>query len=243
MHSINKSVETSNQNNFSIAFESSFEQNYYFDTKFCAAKLDKFLEFYNKLLLIQTELNKPTTLNFYLTSPGGDLYIYSVLKTIFENSPLNINIICTGYIASAAFLLFYKTDNVNKYLDDGSIALVHTITTVYDDRDIRKNKEVITIKSNLDKQNESLAKMYKAYEVLTDKQLKELLEGEDILLDFESLIQVMNKCPYGTFTEPLVESYEIDEDLDSTAEEELIIAEQAKLLEQGIARNKKSKKK
>lgn len=144
----------------------------------------------------------PALIDVYLRSPGGDLGSYEVLRNIFERSPIRIHLHCVGEAYSAGFMLMYFTENVYKSIGMYSSALLHTITTTVDLRELLNPNSFDTwTRKTLKPWNENLAKMFKEEKVLKGKQLKQFESGEDVLLDYNEFYKVMKNCPRGTFVE------------------------------------------
>lgn len=197
---ISKDVPLVEPNNVTILFESVAEQVYYFNGTINDESVKTFMSFYNNLLMTQSDINKPITLNLFLESDGGLISSYTVLKTLLENSPLNINLIATSHIMSSAFLLFYKSRGINKYLTENTVGLIHTLTRDYNDRDLRNNgREHSFSKKCLDSENEELLRFLKDHGVVSQKQIAEIDNGEDVYLTYAELDQIMRNCPYGNF--------------------------------------------
>lgn len=144
--------------------------------------------------------NDATIIDVYLRSPGGDLNSYVAMKHAMENSEIPIHLKGTGLMASAAFLLFYFTDNIFKSMEYTSFGLVHLITTVYDDRELRKRKSYDSVlKHHLDIMNSKVVADLKKHKVLSSSQMKEVVNGDDVMLLFDDMYKLMQKCPFGTF--------------------------------------------
>lgn len=160
----------------------------------------------------------PALVDVYLRSPGGDLGSYEVLRNMFERSPIRIHLHCVGEAYSAGFMLMYFTDNVYKSIGIYSSALLHTITTSVDVRELLNPKSYDTwTYENLKPWNKNLAKIFKDEKVLKGKQLKQFESGEDVLLGYDEFYRVMKNCPRGTFIEK-GEDIEIAEDINNSVE-------------------------
>lgn len=213
MQTFNKNMVVKETNGLTVNFESYIQQNYIIAGELNKNVLSSFLQFHNDLVMIQSDTNKPVTLNLFLNSIGGELYVYSTLKSILENSNLSINLIANGEISSAAFFLFYITDNVNKYVELGTSSTVHTITTYFSDREMRKLDIVATFKEDLDKHNNIFVKLFNKYDILNKSELKRFIQGEDIYIGYAKLVKLMEKCPFGSFINGYSESEDFSLDI------------------------------
>ena len=171
------------------------KMTYFFGTDISTESVYDFMLFLN-----ECNKNNAGVIEVYLRSIGGDLEGYYALKEAMELSEIPIHIKCTGIMASAAFMLFYFTDNVIKSMTHSAYGLVHLATTLHDDRDARKpNSFTQANKNHLDKMNAEFLALYKKHKVLTSAQLKLIDKGEDVMLIYEDLYKIMQKCPFGTF--------------------------------------------
>lgn len=172
------------------------KQVYYFDQEFLEEEVHKLTAFLNNL-------QSGDEVHFYLDSPGGYNHVMEVIKSMLENSEFPITLIATGEIQSAAFLLFYFS-KLNKVILPNTIAMAHTLTKIYEDRDIRQNsKYYIRSKKQLDDMNQNVIDKFRAYNVLSPEDMEDYIKGEDVLILYEELIDIMKNCPYGTYRETI----------------------------------------
>lgn len=166
--------------------------NYYINFEFEGAKLAPFVDFINSCSPEQ-DLN----LNLYLTSPGGDYIVSQIIKDMIETSEHHITLIAGEDISSSAFILFYET-NCNKRILNRTHALIHSITTTYSERELRKDSLSFKQNANYMKEiNKYYHDLFKANSALNKTQLDMFNKGEDIIVNHEELIKIMKKCPFG----------------------------------------------
>lgn len=145
---------------------------------------------------------RPDILDLYLRSVGGDLEAYETIKNMLERSEIPVHLHVTGGCHSAAFMLLYFTDNVYKSISKYSNAVVHTITTILEHRELLKARSYETVMApEIAAWNNSMAESFKKHKALTPTEIKEFLLGEDIVLTYPRLYKAMLKCPHGNFLE------------------------------------------
>jgi ATP-dependent protease ClpP protease subunit len=168
------------------------KQAYYFDAEFIEEEIHKVIAFFNSL-------QEGDEIDFYLHSPGGYNHVMETIKRILETSKFPITLIAAGEIQSAAFLLFYFA-NLNKIMLPNTVAMVHTMTKEYEDRDIRQNSDYYKkSKKHLDAMNEKVIDIFKEYNLLSPQEMEDYINGEDILILTDDLDAVMQNCPYGNY--------------------------------------------
>ena len=81
-----------------------------------------------------------------------------------------------------------------------TVAMAHTMTKEYDDRDMRQNSDYYQkSKKSLDAMNKRVIDIFNTYSVLTPKEMEDYINGEDILILYEDLDAIMQNCPYGNY--------------------------------------------
>lgn len=170
--------------------------SYYFNADFNDDSVKEVINFFNGW----GGLDPDTEIDFYLNSPGGLLPAYSVLKNILERSPFVINLINAGEVSSYAFILFYSCRNVNKVLLDNTTGLIHTVSSTFEDRELRKNDNFTRMKKlHLDRCNLDLLELIKENKILPTAAIRKLEKGEDIILLHKDLHKIMLHCPFGNY--------------------------------------------
>lgn len=174
------------------------KHSYFFGGSIDANSVQDFMFFLNDCY--KNPAGPPAIIDLYLRSDGGDLEAYYALKEAIETSAIPIHIKGVGIMASAAFMLFYFTENAIKSMSLPAYGLVHLITASHDDRGMRKEGSYDKVsKVHIDIMNEYFIEMYKKNKVLTPAQLKKVVSGEDITIAYGDLYKIMLKCPFGTF--------------------------------------------
>jgi ATP-dependent protease ClpP protease subunit len=172
------------------------KQAYYFDTDFAEEEVHKVLAFVNTL-------QPGDELDFYIHSPGGYNHVMEAIKSILENCGYPVTLVASGEIASSAFLLFYFS-NLNKVILPNVVAVLHAISSEFDDREARQNSKYYKkTRVRLDAMNEQVIEIFKTYNVLSGEDLEDYINGEDVLLLTHELKAVMENCPYGTYREKI----------------------------------------
>lgn len=168
------------------------KQAYYFNNEFLEEEIHKVVAFFNSL-------QEGDEVDFYLHSPGGYNHVMETIKRILETSTHPVTLIASGEIQSAAFLLFYFAD-VNKEMIPNTVAMTHTMTKDYDDRDMRQNSDYYQkSKKSLDTMNKRVIDIFNTYSVLTPAEMESYIKGEDVLILYEDLDAIMQNCPYGNY--------------------------------------------
>jgi len=168
------------------------KQAYYFDAEFIEEEIHKVIAFFNSL-------QEGDEVDFYLHSPGGYNHVMETIKRILETSKFPITLIAAGEVQSAAFLLFYFS-KLNKTMIPNTVAMLHTMTKEYEDRDIRQNSDYYKkSKKQLDSMNDSIITILETYSVLSPKEMQDYINGEDILVLSDDLDAIMQNCPYGNY--------------------------------------------
>lgn len=169
---------------------------YYYNKGMEEAEIERFIDFINQA----GSMEELPVIDIYLFSLGGYNHSQEVLKRIIENSPMEINLYASGEVSSAAFLLFYFCGNVNKYVLDNTVAVLHTASRIFEERDLRSpDKYTSQLRKHLEVLNDQILEVFKAYKVLPPALLKDYLNGVDVLLLTKELRSLMTRCPYGKY--------------------------------------------
>lgn len=165
---------------------------YYFEGSLDNENVKNFINFINSVD------SKELSLDFYISSPGGGMDAYNVLKSTLENNHFKEVTIYNGcFVWSFAFFLFYFVENVNKILLPDSTGIIHSISQDYSDRDLKNpNGSVAKRKEDIDKLNEKFLGKLQENKVLTPKEVIKFNNGEDIDIFYDRFVSIMKKCPY-----------------------------------------------
>lgn len=173
---------------------------YYLNQTFNAAEANRFIDFMNSVRLQETE--EAPEIDIYINSDGGELDIAYLIKDILEKSNMIINLIANNDLHSAAFILFYTCKHVNKFILDSTYSIIHTVSRLYEDRELRgADTYSKTLKKFLDEENNHFLRIWEENNVMTISQIKKYKKGEDIILSTLDLKSLMKKCPYGNYFE------------------------------------------
>jgi ATP-dependent protease ClpP protease subunit len=125
------------------------------------------------------------------------------IKSILENCGYPVTLIASGELASAAFLFFYFS-TLNKIILPHAVAVLHAVSSEFEDRDARQNSNYYKkTRTRLNTMNDQIIEIFKTYNVLSEEDLEDYINGEDILLLTDELKAVMENCPYGTYREKI----------------------------------------
>jgi ATP-dependent protease ClpP protease subunit len=172
------------------------KQAYYFDIDFAEEEVHKVLAFVNNL-------QPGDEVDFYIHSPGGFNHAMETIKSILENCGYPVTLIASGELASAAFLFFYFS-TLNKIILPHAVAVLHAVSSEFEDRDARQNSNYYKkTRTRLNTMNDQIIEIFKTYNVLSEEDLEDYINGEDILLLTDELKAVMENCPYGTYREKI----------------------------------------
>lgn len=154
------------------------------------------IDFLNK----SNENPETTEVDIYLHSLGGSNTCAQIIKDLLKNSPLSITLIAAGEISSAAWDIFYFTEGVLKKILPGTIAVLHMATHTIESRDLHKKDQwVLQQKIKLDLINKEMYDALKLYRVLSPKLLLQWSKATDVTLVYPEIVELMSRCPYGTF--------------------------------------------
>lgn len=137
-------------------------------------------------------INDNETLNIYINSPGGDVFVTDAIIAMLIRSKQKKNISINAYIdglgASCASWLPMVADNI--YIYDQSVLMLHKPWTnmfCVNADDMKKEIEI------LDKLENSMVKMYldKAKEGVTEEQIRNILSNET-WLDADEIEELFN---------------------------------------------------
>lgn len=135
--------------------------------------------------------------DIYLNSEGGFYESHLMISSLLERSELPINLIAAGSIMSSAFLIFYMTNRVNKLILPDTTALLHRVSRIHEDRDLKKMSELTRFLLNdTNIINDKILTILKENPALKSK-IKKYEGGHDIPLTYDELKKVMLKCPFG----------------------------------------------
>lgn len=172
------------------------------DTMMCMSNVQKLI---NEIETIESddfeysiESNGNEPINFYrrriyFSSGGGEVSAAKVLIDYFNNmnNTFCIELIGFGEISSAAFDVFYFSEVNNKRLLDDAFSVIHSYTTSYDDRELRKSKSVITM---FKKEHEHCVKKqcetYLSIGV-PENFINKIKQGEDVFLNNNMLNKIL----------------------------------------------------
>jgi len=124
------------------------------------------------------------------SSMGGGYNTMNMLIHYIKNSEKYIQLVGSGEISSAGFILFFSCGNNNKILD-GSYSVIHLGTRSVETRDLMNNKTFDNFASKmLLADNKSIIEWYSSLGV-TYQELNRLKKGEDIYFDTNRLNEIL----------------------------------------------------
>lgn len=119
------------------------------------------------------------TLNLYINSPGGDVFVASAMISMLErvkNKGTTINAYVDGISASAASFLMFVADNI--YLYKNSIVMVHKPMSYAYGNTIDMQKVIDTLEKI---ESSTMLPMYMSKAKITEDEVKNLIEVESWL--------------------------------------------------------------
>ena len=119
------------------------------------------------------------TLNLYINSPGGDVFVASAMISMLErvkNKGTTINAYVDGISASAASFLMFAADNI--YLYKNSIVMVHKPMSYAYGNSIDMQKVIDTLEKI---ESSTMIPMYMSKAKISEDEVKNLIEVESWL--------------------------------------------------------------
>lgn len=142
----------------------------------------------------------------YLSSIGGEVSAAEMLRHYLDNSDTNFILVAAGDVSSSMFHLYYNSTCYKTMLQYTS-AVLHQPTMDIQTRDFLK-KDKLTRKSLAILEDMKTSYSNIARSILTSEDYARFLEGEDILLITDELLEIMKKCPYGEFREKISDFFD-----------------------------------
>jgi ATP-dependent protease ClpP protease subunit len=172
------------------------KQSYYLTPDINEDAVHDLIDFLN-MVLGNPEI---TDIDIYLHSVGGYDSSAQIIKNILKNCPLTITLIAAGEVSSAAWDIFYFTEKVYKRILPGTVAVLHIATHTIESRDLHRNEQWVSQqKIKLELMNIEKYEAFYNYTVLPPILLEKWKNGENVMLVYPEIVELMSRCPYGVF--------------------------------------------
>ena len=148
----------------------------------------------NFIIKVEDIIEKSPTekINMYFQSEGGELRSGLILLDYLNTLRDKIIVIGNYSLESCAFDVFMKCENEKRILED-TTAMIHSLNTNYDTRDIRDKENPRHLYLKLDKEiNERYMDFYKGLDI-TGEEVNLMYAGKDVVITYDRFLQILEK--------------------------------------------------